>query len=671
MRYKIPNYLKFLYVNILSLFLFVTVLRVAFYSFFINKLVIETNDLLQAISFGVRFDLKMAILAFVPVALGYFLSKKFFTKKLAKISYLVYSTLLYLVIVSFYLFDFGHYSYLNLRVNASALRFLENVKISTQVFIESYPIYKGGFLLLVLFFVIIKYHNWLYTKFSKTNFVSEKKNKIIFSIATLFVLAFGVFSSFQHYPLRWSQAFFSSSKELNQFSLNPVLYFVDSFKFRNENYNIDTAKKYAPIINNYLGIKGDTINFERKRSFKINDSLNISKNKPNVVFVMMESVGNASLSYYGNPIKSTPVLDSLMRESISFTNHYVHKATTAGSVFGSITGLPDIDNVKSASRNPMIINQRILFNQFDDYEKLYLLGGSANWANIRAVFQANIQGLTIYEEGSYQEENRADVWGIDDYDLFKEADKIFKKTHDSKKPFVAYLQTATNHMPFTVPDKKGSYEPLNEEDVDKKILKKSGFKSVAQLNALRYLDFNINEFLKRAKKSGYYDNTIFVFFGDHQTAMNPITHFRPSHTKLGLLMHNVPFIIHAPKLVKPQEITKNAHLVDVVPTVMSLIKQDYTNYTLGQNVLDSLKTNTFSFVYRNIKGEPASGIIKDSLYYYKTVYNNKYELINLNNNSLKDISNENPENKELTKEMDDLLSSFYHSTKYLYFNNKK
>ncbi|PKH51648.1 sulfatase [Tenacibaculum sp. Bg11-29] len=663
MRYKTPNYLKFLYVNILSLFIFVTLLRIAFYSLFIGKLTVDFSDLIQAISFGIRFDLKLAILAFVPIAFGYFISKYFFVKKIGKIIYLIYTSLLYLIILSFYLFDFGHYSYLNLRVNASALRFLENLKISTQVFMESYPVYKGITVILVFFLLLIKYHSWLYTKFSKTNFVSTKKNKVIFSIITLLVLTFGVYSSLQHYPLRWSQAFFSSNKDLNQFSLNPVLYFFDSFKFRNESYSIEKTKKYAPIINNYLGVNSDSINFERKSIFK--DTI---KNKPNVVFVMLESVGNASLSYYGNPIKSTPVLDSLMKESISFTNHYVHKATTAGSVFSSITGLPDIDNVKSASRNPMIINQRVLFNQFKDYQKLYLLGGSANWANIRAVFQANINDLKIYEEGSYEEENRADVWGIDDYDLFKEADKIFKKIHDSKKPFVAYLQTATNHMPFTVPEKKESYIPLKEQDIDKKVLEESGFKSVAQLNALRYLDFNINEFLKRAKKSGYYDNTIFVFFGDHQTAMNTVTHFRPTHAQLGLLMHNVPFIIHAPKLVAPKEITKNAHLVDVVPTVMSLIKQDHINYTLGRNVLDSLQKKPFSFICRNIKGEPASGIIKDSLYYYKTVYNKKYQLINLKNNSLKDISKKN---KELTKKMDDLLSSFYHSTKYLYFNNKK
>ena len=103
------------------------------------------------------------------------------------------------------------------------------------------------------------------------------------------------------------------------------------------------------------------------------------------------------------------------------------------SVFASITGLPDVDGVRTASRNPMIIDQRIVFDQFDGYEKLYFLGGSANWANIRGVFQSNINGLKIFEEGSYQTENRADVWGIDDYELFKESNKELAKLHQQEK----------------------------------------------------------------------------------------------------------------------------------------------------------------------------------------------------------------------------------------------
>ena len=76
---------------------------------------------------------------------------------------------------------------------------------------------------------------------------------------------------------------------------------------------------------------------------------------------MLESTGTATMSYYGNPLKSTSKMDSLIKKSVSFSKFYVHKPGTAASVFSSITGLPDIEDVKTASRNPMIINQKIAY----------------------------------------------------------------------------------------------------------------------------------------------------------------------------------------------------------------------------------------------------------------------------------------------------------------------
>ena len=172
---------------------------------------------------------------------------------------------------------------------------------------------------------------------------------------------------------------------------------------------------------------------------------------------MLESLGSVALGYEGNVANATKNIDQIISESTYFENFYVHKPGTAATVFSSITGLPDIDTKETASRNLRVIDQKIIFDQFDGYEKLYLLGGSANWANIRGVFKSNIKNLKIYEEGSYEVENRADVWGIDDYDLFNESDKIFKNLHSSKKPFVAYVQTATNHRPFSVPQSKDSF----------------------------------------------------------------------------------------------------------------------------------------------------------------------------------------------------------------------
>ncbi|MFT5146996.1 MAG: hypothetical protein ACI9H1_001722 [Polaribacter sp.] len=53
-------------------------------------------------------------------------------------------------------------------------------------------------------------------------------------------------------------------------------------------------------------------------------------------------------------------------------------------------------------------------------------------------------------------------------------------------------------MPFTVPDKKESFTPILENEIDERTLLKVGFRSLGQLNGIRYLDFNVARFLKRA-----------------------------------------------------------------------------------------------------------------------------------------------------------------------------
>jgi phosphoglycerol transferase MdoB-like AlkP superfamily enzyme len=490
----------------------------------------------------------------------------------------------------------------------------------------------------------------------------SKKIKFIYFLFTFLLLSFGVYGSITHYPLRWSEAFFSKNNTVNQFSLNPVLNFFDSFAFRNDGADIETTKAYFPVIASYLKIPKDTLSFKRKITF---DS--IHEKKPNLVIVMLESVGVVGLGSQGNIAKATPYIDSIINKSTYFENFYVHKPGTAASVFSSITGLADVDNQKTASRNLRAIDQKIIFDQFDGYEKLYFLGGSANWANIRGVFQSNINDLKIYEEGSYVIEDRADVWGIDDYDLFKESDKVFRDLHTANAPFVAYVQTATNHRPFSVPENKEAFRPLTEKDIDEVTLKESGFISLAQLNALRYLDFNVHVFLRRAKESGYYENTVFAFFGDHNTSMNTTEAFKKEFD-LGIQVHHVPLFIHGSKFLKPQKINNTAKLADLFPTLATIAKSDYTNFTLGSNALDTLKTDSFGFLYLKINGEPGLGLIQNDFYFTKTNYNNSTSLYKLSDEEQKDVTDIFP---NVASKMDSLITSYYHSTKYLYYNNKK
>jgi len=661
---KIPNYIKYIFTNVFVLFIFVVLFRFLFYFFFLDINNSANLELKKAFFLGIRFDLKLAILTFFPLAtLVLITNYRFFKRTVYKKLANLYLLLSYLILTLFYLFDFGYYEYLGIRLDASSLRFLSNLKISTQVLVESYPVYKGLIGLFIFGFIIFKFAKFIYQLFNKIEEKITKKVKAIYFIVTFLLLSFGVYNSFTHYPLRWSEAFFSKNNTINQFGLNPVLYFFDNFAFRSEGVNMEAFKTFYPVIAKHLDLPLDTINFEKKVTFD-----NPYKQKPNVVYVMLESTGTAPMSYYGNPLNSTPKMDSIIKKSLSFSKFYVHKPGTAGSVFASITGLPDIEDVKTASRNPLIIDQRIIFDQYKGYEKLYFLGGSANWANIRGVFQSNIKDLKIYEEGSFEEENRADVWGIDDYDLFKESDKVLKKLHEKGKPFVAYIQTATNHMPFTVPNKKESFTPIFGDEIDQETLLKGGFRSLGQLNGIRYLDFNVARFLERTKEAGYYDNTIFVFFGDHSINLKDYKGNINNEVNLGIQLNHVPFFINAPKFITPQVIDKYAKLVDVFPTATSLAKVNYTNYTLGRNLLDSTNTKTVSFICTQNKGEKAVGLLKDNFYFEKTNISKKTGLYNLNKNSIVDIKLEKP---MISQQMDSLLSAYYHSTKFLYLNNKK
>jgi phosphoglycerol transferase MdoB-like AlkP superfamily enzyme len=178
----------------------------------------------------------------------------------------------------------------------------------------------------------------------------------------------------------------------------------------------------------------------------------------------------------------------------------------------------------------------------------------------------------------------------------------------------------------------------------------------------------VARFLERAKEAGYYDNSIFVFFGDHRGGMKQLNFLDDNEDDLGIQVHHVPFFIHAPKYIKPQVLDKYAKLIDVFPTATSLAKLDYTNYTLGRDLLDSTNTDTAAFVYIQSKGERAVGLIKDGFYYEKTNISKKASLYRLNANKQIDVKKQNP---LIAQSMDSLLSGYYYSTKYLYFNNKK
>ena len=129
---------------------------------------------------------------------------------------------------------------------------------------------------------------------------------------------------------------------------------------------------------------------------------------------------------YNNPLNTTPYFNELCKNGIFFDRCFTPAYGTARGVWATITGIPDVESPKTASRNPNAVDQNTIINSFKDYDHFYFLGGSATWANIRGVLTNNIQNLKLYEENDYAAK-KIDVWGISDKNLFLESNKILKQ----------------------------------------------------------------------------------------------------------------------------------------------------------------------------------------------------------------------------------------------------
>src|SRR5258706_346571 len=394
----------------------------------------------------------------------------------------------------------------------------------------------------------------------------------IATLAALYVL--GIWGKWSWYPLRWSEAYFSASEAVAALALNPVLFLSDTAENRTAPYDEAKVREHYAYTASLLGIKTPDAN-------KLDFARYVTpERKPavpyNLVVIHLESFAAFKSGTFGNRLNATPHFDAIAKDGLLFTNFFVPEVPTARSVFEMLTGVPDVNPTTTASRNPLVVNQHTLVNALEGYEKYYFLGGSATWGNIRGLFAHNIPGLHIFEEGDY-DAPQVDGWGVSDVVLF---DKAHKTLRDGEKPFFAFIQTAGNHRPYTIPDDHPGFE-LARVDADE--LAKNGFDGLAAYNGMRYLDFSLGSFFAKAREAPWFKNTVFVMYGDHG---NPSTLQTPWEQLL-LTGYHVPFVIYAPGILKGGgRIDFTASLPDSLPTALGLIGVPYLNTALGRDLLD-------------------------------------------------------------------------------------
>lgn len=661
---KLPKLFRFLLIFITSLTLFFVAMRIAFYIAYndpASPLIMA--DLLKSMWLGLRFDLRMVVLMVLPLFfLGPLLNP--FVYKWARYLWVGYLSAIFAVYTMFYVFDFGHYAYLQTRLDFTAMRFLENAAISMEMVWESYPVVWISIGIVTVISVFAYLTNLLFITINKQPYIKLGLLKgVAFGVGGFLILLIAGYSKFSQYPLRWSEAAFSKHPFATQLAYNPVHYFFDTWKNGRIAYDEDKVRKYYDVMADFLGVEDKnitTLNFKREVTPK-----HPVGEKPNIVIVILESFASYKSSVSGNPLDPSPHFDELAMNGLYFKNYFTPTVGTARSIYCTVTSLPDVELQGTSSRNPLIVNQHSIAQDFKDYEKAYFIGGSASWGNIRGMLNQSMDNLHLYEEGHYVSP-RTDVWGISDIDLFREANKALTQM---KEPFFSIIQTSGNHRPYTIPDE--SYGFKVKENISDDEVRKYGFGSVEEYNSFRFMDYSIGHFMKLAKESNYYKNTIFVFWGDHGISGYAGEHVTPGESKnnLNLGAFRVPFVIYSPLIKEPKVYDKVVSEVDALPAIASMASISYTATTLGRDMFDKkFDDSRYAFTITH-SPNPLIGLIGEK-YYFRTKADGSGEALYdiYSQTPLKDHASEQP---ELVKKMRELVHGIYETSQYIPHFNKR
>ena len=290
--------------------------------------------------------------------------------------------------------------------------------------------------------------------------------------------------------------------------------------------------------------------------------------RPNIFIILLEGwhpyyVDGLSHQNFG----VTPVFDRLLKEGVNFTNAY---AAGQRSIFGFaavLAGLPLVPGLPMFGYGLELTELYPMPKMFADNGYYTFFAQTSQRDSYRLCALASYLGM----QESYGWEDIPELlpykerapFGYDYDALLFAADKI---ALHRDKPFFGMVFTGITHEPFT--------STLPEFDKYPYDTWEHGF-----LNTLAFADWSIGQFLERAKKDGWFDDTIFVLVADH-TSGGPADNSLKNHFQ-------IPLVLYAPKLLPAREEPQVVSQLDVVPTLQNLAGLTPVYTAFGRDMLDT------------------------------------------------------------------------------------
>ncbi len=544
-------------------FFILTACRIAFYFVFKPSGTFEISHSLisKAFRMGFEFDMVASTYALLlPTFLllvNEFVFKK--TNFFHKVGFII-TTIIFCLYALVSCSDFPYYQQFSSHLNKQAFLWASSPGFVLSLIFGNISYYGYFFLFILLCIFIFKIVKRIYSEhlFRLNNTAFKPLQISIFAILITPLLIIGArgrlsSKSTTHEGL----AIVSDNLFVNQIALNPNFTMFRSLLFQKvKKYKVpDDIDQSILFAKKYLGsnnLDPKSISREQKSD---------SAFKPyNIVIVCMESMSTFKMGINNREVL-TPSFNNIIKESVYFDRFFSSGIHTFNGLFSTCAGYPSMltdHALRRYTKQPFTTLGNLLLPK--NYQTFFFSTHDPHFDNMEGFFTQNGFKKT-FSAFDLPKEKTISVTGVADHEIYD----LFINTinnSDKSKPFLGFIMTGSDHGPWVIPDNIPFKPNANTEEK----------------RATQYADWAVGEFIKNAKKQPWYNNTLFVFLGDHGYSVE-------GTYEMPLSYNHVPLVLHKPNTLLPDTNHNLGYQPDVLSTVAGVLNLSFTNNSFGSDIL--------------------------------------------------------------------------------------
>ncbi|MFC1738972.1 sulfatase-like hydrolase/transferase [Planctomycetota bacterium] len=329
-----------------------------------------------------------------------------------------------------------------------------------------------------------------------------------------------------------------------------------------------------------------------------------------VILISIDTCRADYLGCYGYPSKITPNIDKFADQTILFSNAISPIPMTLPAHCSMLTGtIPPYHGVHDN------------FDYHLDESNLTLAEMlKADGFTTGAIISASVldsrfgldQGFDTYNDKFEEAHKALDINERKAGEATRVALQWLEQNKDEK--FFLFLHYFDPHFPYEPP------EPFASQFADN-----------LYAGEIAYTDACIGQVIERLKKLGLYDSSLIIITGDHGEMLGE--HGEAAHMYfIYQSAVKVPLILKMPNLDKPQRIENPVGLIDIVPTICSVLGISVGSDVQGENLLGKIGQGRDRYIYceslyaTKYEANSLLGVVTDKFKYIQTTRPELYDL---------------------------------------------